>query len=117
MHTKFLILLLTGIVVFIAVAPVIPASENPGGEKLILYGGSRGEVPFPHRRHQTALGDCQVCHTLFPQEKDSIEKLKSEGRLVTKQIMNKHCIKCHRTEKRAGRPSGPTSCSQCHVKK
>ena len=83
---------------------------------MTLEGGSRGRVPFPHLRHQTGLRDCQVCHALFPQERLSIERLKSEGQLVKKQVMNTLCIKCHRAEASAGNPSGPKTCAQCHVR-
>jgi hypothetical protein len=92
------------------------ASENRGAEALNLDGGSRGAVAFPHHRHQEKLGDCAVCHNLFSQEPGAIVRFKKEGRLASKQVMNKLCIKCHRAEKKAGNESGPVSCSQCHRK-
>lgn len=92
------------------------AVQNGGAEQISLEGGSRGVVPFPHHQHQNTLQDCDVCHSLFPQEQGGIERLKAEGKLVKKQVMNKHCIKCHKTLKRQGGPSGPTTCSKCHVK-
>lgn len=90
------------------------AIENKGAEQITLEGGARGVVPFPHLRHQTGLNDCNICHTLFPQARGAIVRLKQEGKLVPKQIMNKHCIKCHKSEKQAGRQAGPVTCSQCH---
>ena len=93
------------------------AMENRGAEKIAIDGGSRGIVPFPHHRHQNVLGDCQVCHILFPQEKGGIKRLKKEGKLIKKQVMNKHCIKCHKDQKKMGNPSGPSTCSKCHQKK
>jgi hypothetical protein len=92
------------------------ALENKGAETFTLDGGSRGVVPFPHYRHQNALADCNACHTLFPQEQGAIMRLKQEGKLAAKQVMNKHCIKCHRSEKRAGKSAGPLSCAKCHQK-
>ena len=92
------------------------AVQNKGAANMSLEGGKRGVVPFPHDRHQSKLNDCNVCHTLFPQEKRSIRKQQKEGRLTKKQVMNKLCIKCHKAEKRAGRPSGPLTCKQCHVR-
>ena len=89
---------------------------DKGAEEIVLYGGTQGQVFFPHLRHQTKLADCQTCHDLFPQEKGSIDKLKAEGSLKSKQVMNTYCIKCHRAEKRAGNASGPTICSKCHQK-
>jgi len=92
------------------------AVENKGAEQITLDGGERGMVHFPHHRHQNKLGDCNICHTLFPQEKGAIAKLKTEGKLVPKQIMNKHCIKCHKAVKLAGHSAGPVTCSKCHQK-
>jgi hypothetical protein len=95
------------------------AAENQdrGAADIMLEGGSRGEVPFPHRRHQEALEEgCQTCHELFPQKKGSIETLKSEGKLEPKYVMNKLCTSCHRKYRREGIEAGPTVCSQCHHK-
>lgn len=92
------------------------AQENKGAEQIVLDGGSRGLVHFPHHRHQNALGDCRVCHHLFAQEKGSIAKGKANGQLVIKQVMTKLCIQCHRDKKQADKPAGPTTCSKCHVK-
>lgn len=95
---------------------VAGATENKGEEAIALDGGSRGVVPFPHYRHQTALADCNACHTLFPQEQGAIMRLKQEGKLAAKQVMNKHCIKCHRSATKAGNKAGPVSCAKCHKK-
>jgi hypothetical protein len=89
---------------------------NKGAEEMVLNGGTQGRVSFPHLRHQTKLADCQACHDIFPQKKGIIDKLKAEGSLKKKQVMNTLCIKCHRAEKRAGNASGPTICSKCHQK-
>ena len=104
-----LVLALTGVLGAVVV-------ENRGAEQISVDGGSRGVVPFPHHRHQNVLADCNVCHTLFPQEQGGIARLKEEGVLVKKQVMNKHCIKCHRDKKKAGDATGPTTCAKCHVK-
>jgi hypothetical protein len=92
------------------------AVENKGAETISLNGGKRGLVTFPHHRHQNNLKECQLCHELFPQEKDAIQRLKSEGRLAKKQVMNKLCIKCHKAVDREGKPSGPKTCNKCHLK-
>ena len=91
-------------------------TENRGAENLELYGGKSGPVPFPHLAHQDALVDCKICHELFPQEIGSIEKLKASGQLKKKQIMNKHCTKCHRKLKKEGKKTGPITCKACHIK-
>jgi hypothetical protein len=92
------------------------ATENQGPENIDLDGGTRGKVHFPHRQHQKNLGDCQICHSVFPQKSGAIQELKSQGALKKKYVMNKLCTKCHREKKRAGQPSGPTACRKCHIK-
>jgi hypothetical protein len=90
------------------------AVQNKGAAQITIDGGERGAVQFPHHLHQDTLGDCNACHSYFPQEPHAIERLKKEGKLVRKQVMNKLCIKCHKAEKRAGRAAGPVTCSKCH---
>lgn len=95
----------------------VMALENEGAAEIMLNkSGRRGWVAFPHHRHQDTLKDCQVCHTLFPREQGGIERLKKTGELVKKQVMNTHCIRCHKAAKKAGNKSGPTKCSKCHIK-
>lgn len=106
--------LLVSLAVLVAAAAV--AVENKGAADMELEGGTRGKVPFPHHQHQTKLVDCKLCHDVFPQEKGVIEKLKKEGKLKPKYVMNKQCTKCHKEKKRAGEKSGPITCKQCHIK-
>jgi len=107
---RYIGLLLTAILVCTAGAIAI---EKRGAEKMILPGGKRGSVPFPHARHQTVLVDCNICHTHFPQQPGIIQKLKDEGKLKKKQIM-KHCTACHRKKSKAGQKAGPLRCKTCH---
>jgi hypothetical protein len=115
-------ILLIGLVLVLAATaavgllPLDLGAQNMGAQEIKLAGGSRGEVPFPHLNHQNKLVDCNICHSIFPQTKGSIAKLKAEGKLKSKQVMNTHCIKCHKAEKRAGNASGPTTCAKCHVR-
>jgi hypothetical protein len=99
--------------------PIIMAfaqAANTGAAEILLEGGTSGSVKFPHQRHQQKLTDCMICHSAFPQKSGAIEELKSQGRLAKKQIMNEQCTKCHKEKKQAGEPSGPTTCTTCHVK-
>ena len=93
------------------------ATENKGAAEIDLPGGKRGPVPFPHHRHQDTLGDCEICHSVFPQKAGIIEELKAQGKLQKKHVMNKLCTKCHRQKKREGLKTGPTTCAKCHIKK
>ena len=111
---KTLILLCAAILLVAALA--LAGGQPRGADNMVLEGGSTGWVPFPHHRHQDALGDCMACHTLFPQQAGSIVALKAEGKLKKKTVMNA-CTKCHRNLAKAGQPSGPTSCKECHSRK
>ena len=97
-------------------SPYPPSNQNIGAEKITLDGGKRGKVAFPHRGHQDRLEDCNLCHQNFPQISGSIDDLKAKGSLKKKWVMTKMCIKCHKTKKKEGLKSGPTTCSKCHVK-
>ena len=111
-------------VVLISIAAIVIGSsvafsdndQNKGAKSIEIDGGTRGKVPFPHHRHQENLGDCTICHSIFPQKPGSIEELKAQGKLKKKYVMNKLCTKCHKDIKRAGRKTGPTTCSKCHIK-
>ena len=92
------------------------SQQNKGAEQIIIPGGTKGNVHFPHRLHQEKLVDCQICHSIFEQKAGSIEALKAQGKLKKKHVMTKLCTNCHRQKKKAGEKSGPTTCSKCHVK-
>jgi hypothetical protein len=97
---------------FVALAAA--ASQGPG--TINIFGGKSGTVSFPHAQHQEQLKDCNICHSVFPQETDAIKKMKEKGAIKPKKVMNLQCIKCHKAEKRAGKPHGPVTCTTCHAK-
>ena len=112
MKTKLPVLFIIGIIL----APLLLiAAQNRGAEEMLLAGGRKGDVPFPHSIHQAVLKDCDKCHNLFPQVPGSIEKLKANKKLETKQVM-KQCRNCHKAKKEAGEKTGPTGCKACHSK-
>ncbi|MDP3284175.1 MAG: cytochrome c3 family protein, partial [Desulfobacterales bacterium] len=90
-------------------------AQNKGAKQIILSGGTTGNVTFKHQLHQNSLGDCNLCHTLFPQTPGIVQKLKNEGKLEKKKVMNQ-CQKCHREKVNAGLKSGPVTCKGCHIK-
>jgi len=100
----------------ILILTVAAIAQNHGAEKMDLDGGSRGKIPFPHKQHQDVLGDCMLCHSKFEKQPGVINKMKSEGELKKKQVMNTLCIKCHKAEKQKENPAGPTTCSKCHIR-
>ncbi len=94
------------------------AVEDKGAEDMVLEGGKKGEVPFPHRMHQIALeDDCMACHDIFDKKKGSITRLEKEGALKNKQVMNTKCVRCHKKLKKAKKAHGPIKCAKCHIKK
>lgn len=111
--TPFVIWVILATTLFAALAA---ANQNKGAADMMLEGGTKGKVSFPHRKHQDNLKDCAVCHDLFPQAAGAIEEYKAGGKLEKKQVMNKLCTKCHKAEKEAGKKSGPVTCASCHVK-
>lgn len=90
-------------------------AQNKGAKQIILFGGTTGNVTFKHQLHQDSLGDCNLCHNLFPQTPGIVQKLIKDGKLANKKVMNQ-CIKCHRDKINAGSKSGPVTCKGCHVK-
>ena len=109
-------LVISGLLVCAVIMGADVASENKGAEIILINGGKMRDVHFPHHRHQNVLGDCNVCHELFPAQAGSIAELKEQGKLRKKQVMEEHCIACHKKRKAAGEQTGPTSCARCHRK-
>ena len=118
MKIRLLLLLGTGMLFFAAVSIALSSApvENKGAAEIKLPGGERGLVPFPHHRHQDKLGDCEICHSVFPQKAGIIKELKAQGKLKKKHVMNKLCTKCHKQKKKEGLKAGPTTCAKCHIK-
>ena len=114
MKTKPLVIAVAATLLGIYAA--IAAAANQGPETIDIFGGQSGKVPFTHAQHQNRLKDCNICHGVFPQETDAIKRMKESGALKPKKVMNLQCIKCHKEEKRAGKPHGPVTCSTCHQK-
>jgi hypothetical protein len=97
-------------------AGVIAAGiTEKGPAEITLDGGSKGTIDFPHQKHQNTLGDCKICHDIFPQKLGVIKVLKDEGKLEKKQVMN-NCRGCHGKLAKEGKKAGPTSCTKCHSK-
>ncbi|MBL0226826.1 MAG: cytochrome c3 family protein [Geobacteraceae bacterium] len=65
----------------------------------IEFQSKLGKVSFPHKRHQTALKNCNKCHE------------KNPGKIIyfCSDWAHKTCTGCHRDMK-----TGPTICRDCH---
>jgi hypothetical protein len=90
-------------------------AQNKGPAEVVIPGGTTGDVPLKHHLHQKVLGDCNLCHNLFPQKGGMVQKLKDEGKLEKKKLMNQ-CQRCHREKANDGLKSGPVTCKTCHSK-
>ena len=106
MKTKIVVLLIIAVFTSLTVMAV----QNQGNKTIKLNGGYKGIVDFPHYLHQDSVNNCNVCHSIFPKTEGVIKRLRAEGKLTKKQVMNKLCIKCHKEK------TGPTKCSKCHTK-
>lgn len=87
---------------------------HPGEAVITLPSGKRKSVFFPHHTHQKVLGDCAICHSVFPMETSAISKLIQEGSLKKKRVMNQ-CKGCHKKMATANKKTGPVSCKSCHT--
>ncbi len=104
---SILILILSSVMVF---------AQNLGSKDIILKGGKKGNITFPHYTHHGLIRDCLVCHADFSKEPGALDRAKAQGTLKKKQVMYEICLKCHKDKKRAGETSGPIKCSGCHAK-
>ena len=110
-----LTILFTVLTLFSVAVMATAQTENKGPEKITIDGGNKGKIHFPHRNHQDNLGDCKICHNIFPKKLGIIKKLKDDGKLKKKRVMN-NCRGCHRRLAKEGKKAGPTSCRKCHLK-
>ncbi len=91
------------------------AGDDNGAKSIVLKGGGMGSITFPHAVHQGIFVDCKPCHDLFPKESQVVDKLKTEGKLPKKNVMNM-CTKCHKDLAGKDQKTGPTRCMDCHKK-
>jgi len=89
---------------------------------VVEYNPSYGKVTFTHKKHAEKI-DCMKCHHTWKKGETSgklckdCHKAKAEGKtLSVKDAYHKDCKGCHDDAKKASKPTGPTVCTQCHVK-
>jgi hypothetical protein len=95
------------------------------GADVITLKASNGNVTFNHKKHlEAASNNCLKCHHTWKKGEISgklcneCHKDKAEGKaLSAKDAFHKDCQGCHKELTEAKKPTGPTSCTQCHVKK
>lgn len=106
--------------VFLALAGVVALwaaalAAGQGAQTIVFEKIKMQPVTFPHHFHQERLdNNCNLCHDMFPKQKGVIRELINQQKLKHQQVMNGKCISCHKTTAAAGKPSGPTKCTECH---
>ncbi|HMK76355.1 MAG TPA: cytochrome c3 family protein [Thermodesulfobacteriota bacterium] len=91
---------------------------------VITFNASFGKVTFNHKLHSETLKiDCMKCHHTWKKGETTgklcvdCHKANAEGKTPSaKEVFHKDCKGCHEEAKKAGKPAGPTGCTQCHVK-
>ncbi|MBE2886504.1 cytochrome c7 [Geobacter anodireducens] len=68
----------------------------------MTFTAKNGNVTFDHKKHQTIIPDCTVCHGKTPGKIEGFGKEMAHG---------KSCKGCHEEMKK-----GPTKCGECHKK-
>lgn len=51
------------VIVFVFLSVPVPGDAENG--ELVLDGGRKGNVPFPHGLHQKTYENCSICHAKF----------------------------------------------------
>jgi hypothetical protein len=91
-----------------------------------------GKVTFSHKKHIERIRpiafnkmkyECTECHHTWNKGEitgklcEDCHKVKAEGKIISaKDAYHKDCIGCHEKAKKASKLTGPTGCTQCHVK-
>jgi hypothetical protein len=106
------------------VLSVLVVSGVLAAKDVVEFNASNGKVTFTHKKHAETLKiDCIKCHHTWKAGETSgklcleCHKAKAEGKAIAaKDAFHKDCKGCHDDAKKANKPTGPTGCTQCHVK-
>lgn len=91
---------------------------------VIEFTPAYGKVTFSHKNHVDKVKlECMKCHHTWKKGETTgkmckeCHKAKAEGKTVSlKDAFHKDCKGCHDDAKKAKKTTGPTGCTQCHVK-
>ncbi len=104
------------------------AAPQPGRADIITIDGlkafgtlERPAVLFYHDKHTQALAkknkDCSACHeTVKDRLALKFKRIEDADRQTVMQTYHDNCIACHKESGQPGKPSGPVTCGQCHIK-
>ena len=92
----------------------------------------RPVVKFDHSLHEDVTGEtgCAKCHHVFDEKQNKLVYAEGEEAvcsechfsekekdvLALREASHTSCTGCHRTLKKNKKPSGPTTCGECHKK-
>ena len=131
MNIKFQLILA---LIIIGVVPLYLAGQS---ETIIINSvkvfkkHTRPLVFFTHSKHEMLDEvSCRDCHHIFLDGKNILDPAADliEGKMFVKcsdchntksdlmQAYHRQCIDCHDKEVKAGKPTGPRTCGECHVK-
>ena len=111
--------ILVGFVLSILIVSGVLAAKDE-----IVFNAPNGKVTLNHKKHSEGLKiDCVKCHHTWKQGETTgkfckeCHKAQKEGNAPSaKDAFHKDCKGCHDEAKKANKPTGPTGCTQCHVK-
>ncbi len=104
------------------------ATADPGRADVITIDGlstfgplERPAVLFYHDKHTDALAkqnkDCTACHETT---KDSLsqkfKRIQDKSKKAVMDIYHDQCMSCHKELGKPGKPIGPVTCGECHIK-
>lgn len=112
-----------------ACKPETAAGKEGGRPDLILIDGLASfgplestPVPFLHDLHaeivQKEGRDCTACHLEKAEGilSQKYMRLEDTDRKTVMDVYHDNCLACHKETARSGKPSGPVTCGECHVK-
>ena len=105
----------------------ILAVSDVFAKDVVEYNPKYGKVTFTHKKHADAIKDCVKCHHTWKKGESSgklckdchkaTKEASKDGKGISaKDAYHKDCKGCHDQAKKANKPTGPTGCTQCHVK-
>ncbi len=122
---RLVAVLLGAVLLMGAIAIVTAAEVNKGAATYTIdkCKERKSAVTFHHYQHQNIQGvTCKTCHHKMVEGKTpracfECHQCKKQGKIPSARMaFHKNCRGCHRTMKKEGKKTGPTTCSGCHPK-
>lgn len=112
---------------------LLATPEEPAPSSLALFSNEkRPQSRFDHDLHEQSLedGGCALCHHVYDEVAEKLVYIEGEEMACSECHFNEKkddilsfrdanhasCTVCHRTLIKSKKPSGPTTCGECHQK-